>query len=138
MPHRHAIFGRVEEVVQQVLLPDAHVLGGELAQARGERVHVQVHDLRPHVEGHWQLEAAGGFRREPPALAEPDVFAFVVLGRGLRGLLVDGGDGVGACLGAGFEEVFGCAVGDVGFCGGFGDGVGAGAQGGDEGGLGGL
>ena len=70
--------------------------------------------------------------------AYKDVFAFVILGRGLRRLFVDGGDGVGACLGAGFEEVFGCAVGDVGFCGGFGDGVGAGAQGGDEGGLGGL
>lgn len=125
-------------MVQQVLLPDPHVLRGELAQARRQRVHVQVHDLRPHVEGDGELEAAGGLGREPPAFAQPDVFAFVVLGRGLRGLFVDGGDGVGACCGAGSEEIFGCAVGDVGFCGGFGDRVGAGAERGDEGGLGGL
>lgn len=103
-------------MVKQVLLPDADVLGGEFAQARGQGVHVQVHDLGPGVERHWQFEAARILGGEPPPFAYTDVFTAVVFGGGSGGFFFRRGDSVGACCGAGAEEVFRCAVGYVGFC----------------------
>ena len=51
MHRHHAVFGDVEEVVEQVLVPGGGVRGGEHAEAAGEEVHVQEGDLGPGVEG---------------------------------------------------------------------------------------
>ena len=55
----HAVFGDVEEVVQEVLVPGLGVRGGEHAQADGEEVHVKKGDLGPGVECGGELECCG-------------------------------------------------------------------------------
>lgn len=52
----HAVLGRVEEVIEQVLVPRRGGGGGECAQPHGEDVHVQKRDLGPVVEGRGQAE----------------------------------------------------------------------------------
>lgn len=52
----HAVFGVVEEVVEEVLVPDWGLRGGEASDSDGEDVHVQEGDLRPCVEGGGQAE----------------------------------------------------------------------------------
>lgn len=47
----HAVFGCVEEMVHQVLVPDRGVCGGKGADTHGEEIHVEESDLRPGVEG---------------------------------------------------------------------------------------
>lgn len=47
----HAVFGCIEEMVQQVLMPDWGVSGGESADAHSEEIHVEKSDLGPGVEG---------------------------------------------------------------------------------------
>lgn len=47
----HAVLGDVEEVVEEVLVPDRGAGGGEAAEPAGEQVHVQEGDLGPGVEG---------------------------------------------------------------------------------------
>ena len=61
MRQDHAVLGDVEEVVEQVLMPDGGVGGGEAAQAAGEEVHVEVGDLGPGVEGRGETE---GWRQD--------------------------------------------------------------------------
>ena len=46
----HAVFGYVEEVVEEVLVPGWGVGGGEGAQAYGQEIHVQEGYLGPGVE----------------------------------------------------------------------------------------
>ncbi len=46
----HAVFGDVEEVVEEMLMPDWGVGGGETAQAAGEQVHVKEGHLGPGVK----------------------------------------------------------------------------------------
>lgn len=46
---RHAIFGVVGEMVEEMLLPGLGV-GGEIPEPRGEKIHVQHGDLRPSAE----------------------------------------------------------------------------------------
>ena len=48
-------------MVEEVLVPDGRVGGGEAAQAAVEEVHVEVGDLRPGVEGWGETE---GWRQE--------------------------------------------------------------------------
>ena len=55
----HAVFGYVEEVVQEVLVPCWCMGGGEGAQARGEEIHVQEGYLGPGVEGGREAECLG-------------------------------------------------------------------------------
>lgn len=75
---------------------------------------MQIHDLRPHIEGHGQLQPSLRFRLEPPPAAFADIFAAGVFGRWFGWCCGSGRDGVGAGCGARLEEVFGGAVGDVG------------------------
>jgi hypothetical protein len=42
--------------------------------------------LGPGVEGDWELETAGILGSEPPALADADIFASIILGSGSWGL----------------------------------------------------
>ena len=48
--NRHAVLSGIEEMIQQILMPVARVVGGEHPQAHSEQVHVQERDLRPGVE----------------------------------------------------------------------------------------
>lgn len=56
----HAVFGDVEEVVEEVLVPGGGVGGGEAADADGEEVHVQEGYLSPSVEGRGKAQGCGG------------------------------------------------------------------------------
>lgn len=56
----HVVFGDVEEVVEEVLVPGGGVRGGKTAQAHGEEVHVEEGDLGPGVEGGGQAECWAG------------------------------------------------------------------------------
>ena len=51
MVHCHAVFGIVEEMVEQVLMPGWGMRGGEEAEAHGKHVHIYEGDLGPGVEG---------------------------------------------------------------------------------------
>ena len=53
----HAFFGDVEEVVEEMLVPDWGVGGGETAEAAGEEVHVEEGDLGPVIEGWGEAES---------------------------------------------------------------------------------
>jgi len=117
MPHRHPILGHVEEMIEQILMPDLYVIGGEAAQAHRETVHVQHHHLRPGIERHVQRQSALGFGRVPhhaAGLGLAHVFLRRVLGRRLRRRAFDRRDDVGALGAAGAHEGLGAAVGDVG------------------------
>lgn len=52
----HAVFGDVEEVVEEVLVPGGGVGSGEAADADGEEVHVQEGYLGPGVKGWGEAE----------------------------------------------------------------------------------
>lgn len=52
----HAVLGVVEEVVEEVLLPESRVGGGEVAEARGEEVHVEHCYLGPGRESWAEVE----------------------------------------------------------------------------------
>ena len=47
----HAIFGDVEEVVEEMLVPSRSMSGREAAQTASQQVHVQESDLGPGIEG---------------------------------------------------------------------------------------
>ena len=51
MRQQHAVFGHVEEVVEELLVPDWGVGWGKAAHADCEEVHVQHGDLGPGIEG---------------------------------------------------------------------------------------
>ena len=55
-----AVFGGVEEVVEEVLVPGGGVGGGEGPQAHGEDVHVEEGYLRPGAEGWGEAEICTG------------------------------------------------------------------------------
>lgn len=52
----HAVFGGVEEVVQEMLMPRGSVGGREGPHADCENVHVQKGDLSPDVEGRAEVK----------------------------------------------------------------------------------
>ncbi len=56
MRGEHAVFGGVEEMVEQVLVPGGGVSGGEAAHTDGEEVHVEERYLGPGVEGWGEAE----------------------------------------------------------------------------------
>lgn len=56
----HAVFGGVEEVVQEVLVPGWGVGGGETPDADCEEVHVQEGYLGPGVEGWGEVKGWKG------------------------------------------------------------------------------
>ena len=62
------------------------------------------------------FHAGGDVGDEPPPRTLAYVLARGILGGGLRRLFKDGGNGVIALAGALFEQVFGAAIGYVGFC----------------------
>lgn len=51
MVAHHAVFGGVEEVVEEVLVPCLRRGGGEGSKANVQDVHVQEGDLGPGCEG---------------------------------------------------------------------------------------
>lgn len=55
----HAVFGGVEEVVEQMLVPGWGGGGREGAQAYGEDIHVEECYLGPIVEGGGEAECWG-------------------------------------------------------------------------------
>ena len=55
----HAVFGQVEEVVGEVLVPGRGILPRKAAEAHGQKVHVQESDLGPGVEGRGHAKACG-------------------------------------------------------------------------------
>lgn len=54
--HRHALFGVVEEVIQQMLVPGRSMGWRETSDADGEEVHVKEGNLCPGAEGRGQTE----------------------------------------------------------------------------------
>lgn len=47
----HAVFGNVEEMVEQMLVPYRGMSGGETAYTASEQVHVKESYLGPGIEG---------------------------------------------------------------------------------------
>ena len=119
MPNRHTIFRGVEEVVEEILMPDSTMLGRKTPQPHSKDIHMQKANLGPIPKRDVQPAPALSFRRIPQTSLRSDsnVFSRGVFGRFFCGWGCEfGGDCVGAFVVTGAEEVFGAAVGYVGFC----------------------
>ena len=100
-------------MVEQVLVPVAHVFRGETPQPHRHDPHVQKDHLRPRVEGDIQTQSAFGFGFEPPAASLAEVFTGGGLWWGGARICERRGDGVAALPTAFLIKLFGAAVGDV-------------------------
>lgn len=56
MREDHAVFGEVEEVVEEMLLPGGGVSGEEASETAVEEIHVQEGYLGPGCEGWGETE----------------------------------------------------------------------------------